>query len=179
MFLVLPVDTRLRCSEVSRAWRALLADATFFARLDLSISSGLARYSLPLFRAALAKAGGQLRSLNITGQILEPHLSRLLVAAVREAVASSAATLTELRVDVAPLLGSGDVLALAEAAPALHFLQASTWINEDHQVTRAMLRNEPPFQALQLRRLNIVGGMDTTEDVILLTSFRLALSRVS
>ena len=26
IFALVPVDTRLRCSEVSRAWRALLAD---------------------------------------------------------------------------------------------------------------------------------------------------------
>ena len=61
MFLLLPVDARLRCSEVDRAWRALLADKTFYSRLNLSLDSGLARFSLPLFRAAAAKAGGQLR----------------------------------------------------------------------------------------------------------------------
>ena len=28
VFLLIPVDTRLRCSEVDRAWRALLADTS-------------------------------------------------------------------------------------------------------------------------------------------------------
>ena len=29
IFALIPVDTRLRCIEVNRAWRALLADTTF------------------------------------------------------------------------------------------------------------------------------------------------------
>ena len=68
IFALLPVDTRLRCCEVSRAWRALLADTTFFERSDLHASSDLARFSLPLLRAAVAKAGGQLRVLDISVQ---------------------------------------------------------------------------------------------------------------
>ena len=60
IFALLPVDTRLRCSEVSRAWRALLADTSLWTRLDLCSTSGV-RFSEALFRAAVAKAGGQLR----------------------------------------------------------------------------------------------------------------------
>ena len=58
VFLLLPADTRLRCSEVSRAWRALLANATLFTSLNLSLDSGVACFSLALLRAAAAKAGG-------------------------------------------------------------------------------------------------------------------------
>ena len=69
IFALLPVDTRLRCIEVSRAWRALLADTSFWASVNLSsVDSGVARFSLPLFRAAVAKAGGQLRALDLTGR---------------------------------------------------------------------------------------------------------------
>ena len=76
IFALLPVDTRLRCSEVKRSWRALLADTTLFAFLDLSSSSGLKYCSWPLLRAAAAKAGGQLRALDITGQkFVGPHNS--------------------------------------------------------------------------------------------------------
>ena len=69
IFALLPVDTRLRCSEVCRAWRALLADTSLWAScINLSVSSGVARLSEALLRAAVAKAGGQLRALDITGQ---------------------------------------------------------------------------------------------------------------
>ena len=68
IFALLLVDTRLRCCEVSRAWRALLADTSLWARVDLS-EVQYQYFSMPLFRAAVAKAGGQLRALDITGQI--------------------------------------------------------------------------------------------------------------
>ena len=70
VFALLPVDARLRCCAVNRAWRALLASPTFWACVDLSISSGCVRFSVPLLRAAVAKAGGQLRALIITGRRL-------------------------------------------------------------------------------------------------------------
>ena len=73
VLLLLPVDTRLRCSEVSRASRALLADSTFWKRIDLR-STSVARFSEALLRAALAKASGQLRALDITGLGGDPGL---------------------------------------------------------------------------------------------------------
>ena len=92
VLLLLPVDTRLRCCEVSRAWRALLADTTLWTRISLRASTGVARFSEALLRAAVAKAGGQLRALDITGQpvgdirrfmLVQDPLARL----VREIVA--------------------------------------------------------------------------------------------
>ena len=61
IFFLLPVDTRLRCSEVNRAWRTLLVDTNFWECLSLR-AGGVARFSVLLFRAAVAKAGGQLRA---------------------------------------------------------------------------------------------------------------------
>ena len=119
IFLLIPVDMRLSCSEVSRAWRALLADTSFWTSLDLSIHCGLNRYSEVLLRAAVAKAGGQLRSLDITGQhrgdpgIFYPgfHLHAL--------VRDNAATLTELRVDTREHYSAEGVRSLLVAAPEL------------------------------------------------------------
>ena len=107
VFLLLPVDTRLRCCEVSRAWRALLADTTFWARISLCTSSGIQRFSLPLLRAAVAKAGGRLRALDITGQATEDFCfinqqergEVRLYRPLLEVVAANAATLTELHLD--------------------------------------------------------------------------------
>ena len=167
---LLPVDTRLRCSEVKRAWRALLADTTFFACLDLSTSSGLKYFSWPLLRAAVIKAGGQLRTLDLTGQLLvgETDLCRL-----RELVAANAATLTELLLDN----NLGDftveqVLALLDAAPALQLLaiESVDIKKKKKQVARAMFRNEAPFQALRLRGLWMSDGLNNTAKVAALCS---------
>ena len=102
VFLLLPADTRLRCCEVSRAWQALLADRSFWLRLNLSIDSGIARFSEALLHAAVAKAGGQLRALDFTAQALdlteEPMEYDTVVRCLGQIVAANAATLTELRV---------------------------------------------------------------------------------
>ena len=105
VFLLLPVDTRLRCSEVSRAWRALLADASFFTTLNASRFSGVARFSVPLLRAAAVKAGGQLRVLDLSGQSLAKFLPeifgvQLLLQLLLEVAVANAATLTNVRLDV-------------------------------------------------------------------------------
>ena len=175
VLLLLPVDTRLRCCEVNRAWRALLAD-TFFARLDLSISSGLARYSLPLFRACVVKAGGQLRALDLTGQ--ETALNSVcLVEAfdaykrlVLQAAAANAATLTELRLDTGHYWRVDEMHALLEAAPACRLLHLALSFNQDHPLARAMLRNERPFHALRLRRLRTMHPFETLAQVVAFSS---------
>ena len=189
--LLLSVDTRLRCSEVSRAWRALLVDRSLWLCISLGASSGVARFSEALLRAAVAKAGGQLRSLDITGQpvgdirrfmLVQDPLARL----VREVVAANKGALMELRVDMAHTWTADDVRALLransmpslretksrdytclsyETAPTLQLLEASVETRYRHDA-RDMLRNEPPFQALRLRKLYMIGRLHTTADVV-------------
>jgi len=67
VFAQLPVDSRLRCREVCRGWRAFLADARHWQVLDLSLSSGVARRSPALLRAACERARGMLRELDVSG----------------------------------------------------------------------------------------------------------------
>ena len=162
IFALLPVDTRLRCSEVNRAWRALLADTSFWASLDASTTSGVAHFSEALFRAAVAKAGGQLRALDLTGQ-RENLLNNLLC----DVVAANAATLFELRVDTYRYSSAAEVRVLLEASPAILLLQTSVMMHRgEFQLACAMLRNEPPFQALRLRRLLITDGVEeSTADI--------------
>ena len=172
IFLLILVDARLRCVEVSRAWRALLADTSFWDRIDLSITSGVTCFNLPLLRAAVAKAGGQLRALDVTGQRWDTRGRNILLGnarqhyvvplaplnhatarrLIREAAAESAATLAELRLDTGALYFADEVRALLEAAPALKVLELSFCINSDEHLTRA-LRSQPLHQALRRRRL--------------------------
>ena len=121
VFLLLPVDTRLRCSEVNRAWRALLSDTTFFECLDLSVSSNLANFSLPLLRAALAKAGGRLRALDITDQNLGDVNNRLLL----EVIVPCVAHVTELRAHTRDPWSVDTAFLLLQAAPALELFEAA------------------------------------------------------
>ena len=82
-----------------------------------------------------------------------------------EIVAGNATKLTELRVDSQDWHVPG-LRILLKAAPALRLLQASAEVH-DRQVARAVLRSEPPFQALRLRRLWMVeGSLETNTDVV-------------
>jgi hypothetical protein len=65
---LLPADCRLRCAEVSRAWRAAQTDCSMWTRLDFSPASGVvARVTDALLLAAAARAGGALQALDLSG----------------------------------------------------------------------------------------------------------------
>lgn len=67
IFLLLPVDTRLRCREVSRGWHACLSNPELWQLCDLSDKSGVARRTIALLRAATKRALGTLRTLDVSG----------------------------------------------------------------------------------------------------------------
>jgi hypothetical protein len=87
---LLPVDTRLRCAEVCRGWRAALAERSLWLRLALSPESGVTR-AMPaiteaLLRAAVARAGGGLLSLAVVDC---PAITRDALLAVATANAAT------------------------------------------------------------------------------------------
>jgi len=63
----LPIKDRLRAREVCRGWRALLDDASYWSEVDLR-ECGDGANGLPeaLLAAAVARAAGGLRSLNLS-----------------------------------------------------------------------------------------------------------------
>ena len=66
IFRLLPADTRLRCREVSRAWRAFLEDRRLWAELNLNpFTSCIPRASAALLNAAAVRAGGRMRTLRV------------------------------------------------------------------------------------------------------------------
>ena len=66
VFAALPIDARLRCAEVCKAWRSATSAMELWLHVDLSESSGVTSHvSNALLRAACARAGGDLLSLDI------------------------------------------------------------------------------------------------------------------
>ena len=159
ILLLLPVDTRLRCSEVQRAWRALLEDTVFWECITFS-ELARARFRVALFVAAVAKAGGQLRELDLRGQ----YGPRLTHASLMEALAANSLTLRRLRM----CDGYGDdmsrnvVAELCGAAPGLQTLE--TCVSCLSTEARALLHREPPFGALNMFGLKVrfAEGNDNT-----------------
>jgi uncharacterized protein YjbI with pentapeptide repeats len=141
----LPVDSRLRCAEVCRAWRAALTDERLWAVLDFA---GVSRVSDALLRAAGARAGSSLRALDVS------RCDDVTHAALLEVAAASAALL-ELRVchGFEDALRSEAVVAALRAAPRLRALTTDAHVTVP--VAHTMLRNAAPFASLALRRLRV------------------------
>ena len=148
--LAVPVDTRLRCREVSRAWRdALSAERALWTHLDLWETSG-ARVLRPLLEAAAARANGGLVSLNV------PYVYTLHDALVA-VCAANARTLRELRMRGS--LSCADFGTLLRAAPSLQLLEADGWFNNAPEA-RQVLRREGHFAPVRLGEVSLRGALD-------------------
>jgi hypothetical protein len=150
IFSRLTVEQRLRCIEVCRGWRAMLADYSSWLRLDLTRADG-SKCSEALLRAATSRAGGKLRLLHLAcGD--ELHGSLCAVAA------GNATTLQELRIS-APAASppqsrrTQHLEALLRAAPQLRTLEADVYCGNAAEARR-VLRNAPPFGPLRVRQLS-------------------------
>jgi hypothetical protein len=70
IFSLLPLDCRMRCSEVCRSWRSVLLERSLWTPLDLTAVNGL-RNGVRLaefdtfVRCAVARAGDGLQSLRV------------------------------------------------------------------------------------------------------------------
>jgi hypothetical protein len=165
IFALLPVDARLRCRKVCRGWRAVLRERSLWLRLDVSEASGglaLLPATNALLRAAAARAGGQLQSLNVTEG---PVITREALMAV---LTANAGALRELRVWRADLsfLRLADAESLLRAAPQLRVFDADVACNSMADAQR-LLRNEGAFAPLRLRKLLV--NFDTQTDASVLS----------
>ena len=167
IFALLPVDTRLRCREVSRAWCTFLEEPRLWHDVDLSASSGVARRTPALLVAACERAGSRLRVLNVSGWPELPWLELQKVVKRGQAVTQILA----LGTTVSALRGFGlqrptsssfdirfNIMPLMAAAPALKEL----WCDVSCRVPQAcaLLANQPPFGALRMGTLQVTFPLD-------------------
>lgn len=130
----------------------------------------------------MAKAGGQLRVLDIAGRRKGtddiPFEPSIRWEALNAAVMSNAASLTELRM-FSPFncVEMEDARAVLAAAPNLQHFELGILCCEDVQEARMMLRNEAPFGALRLRDIHIYDVTGWTGGQAGVTSFCADLRR--
>ena len=110
IFARLPADARLLLALVSPSWRALVAEPSLWACVDLSDASGVTRASDALLLAVSAKARGGMRSLDVCGRVWEvtehtPENERppISLAALLTTLRSNAQSLRHLRALCPPL----------------------------------------------------------------------------
>ena len=149
IFALVPADARVRATVMCRAWRATVLDPSLWTRLDLSRASGVKRpVSDAVLRGAAALARGTLEVL-----ILDDS-NELTQKAMVDVIAANADSLRELSCSYEyNLLFTGFAEELSLAAPQLQQFRADT-IASVADASR-MLRYEPPFGALRLRRLDV------------------------
>ena len=144
IFSLIPADQRLRCAEVARGWRATVAQPALWSRVDLSPASGVAQpASAALLRAAVARAGGALTVLDVSGTDFE-------LKEFYKALCKAAGTVKELH---APneALAVNQLTQVLEAAPRLRELQ--TEIVCDLGEVCAVLEPSPFLAPLRMRKL--------------------------
>jgi hypothetical protein len=164
IFALLPVDQRMRCAEVCRDWGDTLLERSLWTRLDLSCKAGkVSRCATDaLLRAAAARAGGELQSLDV-GECRGVTQEALLAV-----LTANAGALRELRlwtVDRAIFPGFADVEALLRAAPQLRVLDADVGCESVTDAQR-LLRNEGAFVPVRLRKLRVSFLTQTEAEVL-------------
>jgi hypothetical protein len=152
IFSLLPVDCRLRCSEVCRAWRSVLLERSLWTRLHLTAASGV---RMPqefesrdaLMRCAAARAGGGLRSLHLDTWFISHE-------ALLEVMTANAGALREVHAgEDSPYLGlsADETEALLGVAPLLDVFATQLCCDiMDVEAARRALRNEAPFRPLRV-----------------------------
>ena len=159
VFALVPVDTRLRCREVCRAWRAVLDDPGNWSRLDLreesvAVTFGHLAFAAQdlawsaLLQAALTRARGSLREL-LTGPFEEMR-KHIQDAEILRVAAENAGTLRVLHISTE--LHQDTVVEFLNAAPQLEALEAEVLVF-DYATAHQMLRNIPPYGPLRIHSL--------------------------
>ena len=161
VFLALPVDARARAMCVCKPWRDALADASFWAHLDLTAASGVrVRVNEALLRRTVGRARGRLELVRVPDWLVHSDTLHVLLV-------PCAATLRELCIvdDAGPPLRTpcvADVRVrdLAVALPSTGIL-CSVFAREEAALQ--MLRNEPPFGQSRVRVVAVVPPIERAE----------------
>ena len=177
IFSLLPVDQRLRCAEVSRAWRATVALPALWRRVDLSRNnSGVEHFTPALLRAVVARAGGALTALDVTDADFG--------AADLTAALHAASQLVEVRLgdpDPADSASLQQVIDMLTAAPQLRELHSSVACGSAHCVD--LLEGRPLYRPLRLVGLTVLGQYTVLPRALVLalsdTSLQPRLTRLS
>jgi hypothetical protein len=153
VFAALPVDLRLRCAEVCRGWRALVAEPSLWSRLDLSAAGGVTQpVTDALLLCAAAKAAGGLQALDVSDCLLLSHDALLAVAT------ANTGALAELRLPCSDSLNRHlrrfiELIGLLRAAPQLRCLETS--LVGDLADAQCCLLNEGELAPLRLREVYV------------------------
>lgn len=168
IFMHVPLDERLLLVLVCTAWRRALEEPLLWATADVSCVR--LDFKDTFLRAVAAKSRGAMTSLDVSNSVCEFIYGDHPVTMTRDAlweVLRASPQLRHLRVYSPSDEGVrfDNITALVSATPSLRVLEADIECSDDEACL--VLRGEPPFGVLRLRRL-CVNGMNP-EDAAVLT----------
>ena len=175
IFGLLPLDTRLRCIEVCRAWRLALLDASAWKHLTLPDFEFTGVNALRLFGLAVAYAQGQLETLDVSNSIAPDN--GFLDRTIFDSDTAAQPRLRELRLGALDFRDSDEILHILEKAPQLQLLAvASAWSHfYDRAGNQLAVVDELYRGAVRIRTLGLdfeLDGMDDDELQALFTRIR-------
>jgi hypothetical protein len=166
IFGLLPMDVRLRCIEVCRGWRLALQDTAAWRHLAVPDCEYTGVNPYLLLRAALARTGGQLETLDVSR--LEAYDGFLEYTLFKDntLLAPKQTRLRELRVGPADFHGLIDVLAITGSAPQLQQLTfAAQWSEWYDSAAGRFCHQMDRFRGtLRIRTLGLDLNLESIED---------------
>jgi hypothetical protein len=156
MFELVPVDTRLRCREVCRGWRAVLEDWRLWECCVLAAENvtPLAWRTAAFLEAATARAQGRLRVLTLPGWVRLDQDALLAIAKTNAATLRRISCVNDDLGTNVRRFRAQDVRQILAAAPALDTLECD--VASDAAVAADLLSNGGA--ALQLRTVMLTAG---------------------
>lgn len=172
VFARVPVDSRMLCVGVCRGWRAFLSDednenSLWKELIDVSPSC-VDTFSEAILLAAVVKAKGRLRGLDVSGRddFVASAVQGLSFGVLRAIVTTNAATLTELRAS-GRSFSLPELVTLLERAPNLSCFTADAYLTSLSD--SAVLNTRPLFAPLRLRGLHI-NALNVTDPTVRLSA---------
>jgi hypothetical protein len=165
IFALLPVDLRARCACVCRGWRAALSERALWTRLDVSRTSGVTvAVTNALLRGAVARAGGELTALDVSGS------RAVSLGALRAVVTANAATLRTLRVCHGVLGLAAEPLPLADAWLLRYDVPRLCVLEVDVECAAAALRSVLDNEGLRVHGLSLSAAALTEAQLLTLAA---------
>ena len=179
IFALLPLDTRLRCVEVCRAWRRSLQDPAACWKHLAAVDCSYARFNpYHVLRAGLARTQGQLETLDLSA--IEAYDGFVEYTVCPN---GGGAQLRELRLGPLDFLDMVQVFHLLEATPQLQRLCVAVKLSEwfDGGVGKFMHEN-PHFKAVRVHTLGLdvnVAHLNDAQQGVLLAAIRAAVAMLT
>ena len=154
---LVPASDRLRCAEVSRAWRDAVATPSLWWHLDLTSWGGMPQHFSPaLLRVAAAKARGGLLTLRTEPDACRHPLltpGSTLLELLRENPSLTELRLIPSRRVVMPLDVRHHLSAVLRTAPQLKALHVHAYLSQAaHPHLLPLLCNQAPYSAFSCTR---------------------------